>query len=263
MTQPILLWVIKNTTIYILYDLRFPQCWLWRVPSSGIWRHIVCWAATDVSEEHIASIFRVEGIIQQEPARHSSSISWIVESEALTAVAMKSTIFWDVTPCSSLKVNWRFRGLPPNFTLVSSLAYSSALKMKVICSSETSVDFQWTTQHYISEDSTLYILGCMPVDILNAVRLNSLGNAWIYGLQDWWGAWKNKCEVEIMMTELQCFSHGQGADWVHSNCQCSATNCFHFFLFVYGANRQWTNTSWKTVYLIIQLNWTICTDNDD
>jgi hypothetical protein len=36
---------------------------LLRVSSSVIWRRVVCWVATDVSEEHIASIFRVEEII--------------------------------------------------------------------------------------------------------------------------------------------------------------------------------------------------------
>jgi hypothetical protein len=30
--------------------------------------------------------------------------------EFLTAVVMKSSIFWDITPCSPLKVNWRFGG---------------------------------------------------------------------------------------------------------------------------------------------------------
>jgi hypothetical protein len=30
--------------------------------------------------------------------------------EVLTAVIMKSTIFWDITPCSSLSVNRRFGG---------------------------------------------------------------------------------------------------------------------------------------------------------
>jgi hypothetical protein len=45
--------------------------------------------------------------------------------------------------------------LPPVFTLVSCSTYSSALKMEAICSSETSVDFQRTTLHYILGDSTL------------------------------------------------------------------------------------------------------------
>jgi hypothetical protein len=30
--------------------------------------------------------------------------------EVLTAVVMKSTIFWDITPCSPLKFNRRFGG---------------------------------------------------------------------------------------------------------------------------------------------------------
>jgi hypothetical protein len=30
--------------------------------------------------------------------------------EVLTAVVMKGTIFWDITPCSPLKVNRRFGG---------------------------------------------------------------------------------------------------------------------------------------------------------
>jgi hypothetical protein len=50
------------------------------------------------------------------------------------AVVMKSYIFWDITLCSLLKVNWRFRGT---------------------CSSKMSADFQWTTQHYIPENGTL------------------------------------------------------------------------------------------------------------
>jgi hypothetical protein len=39
------------------------QYYQWRVSSSGMWLRLVCWVATDVSEEHIASIFRVEEII--------------------------------------------------------------------------------------------------------------------------------------------------------------------------------------------------------
>jgi hypothetical protein len=85
--------------------------------------------------------------------------------EVLTAVVMKCTIFWYIAPCSPLKVNRRFRGtcllhllcLPHAFTLVSYSAYSSALKMEAMCSSETPVDFQRTTQLYIPEDSTFHI----------------------------------------------------------------------------------------------------------
>jgi hypothetical protein len=88
--------------------------------------------------------------------------------EVLTAVLMKSTIFWDITPCSPLKDNRHFEGtcrlylqralcLPHAFTLVSCLACSSTLKMKATRSSQTSVDFQRTTRRYIPEDSTLQL----------------------------------------------------------------------------------------------------------
>jgi hypothetical protein len=68
----------------------------------------------------------------------------------LTPVVMMSSVFWDITPCSPLKVD---RVLSPAFTLVSCSAYST-LKMEAICSSETSVDFQRTKRRYIPEDST-------------------------------------------------------------------------------------------------------------
>jgi hypothetical protein len=57
---------------------------------------------------------------------------------------MKSTVFWDII---------RNQLFPPVFNLVSCLAYSLMLKMEAIYSSETSVNFQWTTRRYIPEDS--------------------------------------------------------------------------------------------------------------
>jgi hypothetical protein len=91
---------------------------------------------------------------------------------------MKSTVFWDIMPCSPLKVKRRFGGtnclhlqgqrirrarnqselsLPPAFTLVSCSAYSSTLKIEAICSSQTSVYFQQMTRRYIPEYSTLQL----------------------------------------------------------------------------------------------------------
>jgi hypothetical protein len=46
------------------------------------------------------------------------------------------------------------------FMLVSCLAYSLSLKMEVTCSTETSVDFQWTTHCYIPGDRTLHDNDC-------------------------------------------------------------------------------------------------------
>jgi hypothetical protein len=91
--------------------------------------------------------------------------------EVFTEVVMKSSIFWDITSCSPLKVNGSFGGtcrlhlqgrkvswernqresLSPAFTLVSCSAYSSALKMEAICSSETTGDFKRTTWRYIQK----------------------------------------------------------------------------------------------------------------
>jgi hypothetical protein len=60
---------------------------------------------------------------------------------------------WNKRPLS-LKQTVRL-SLPLVFTLVSCSPYSSTVKMKAICSPETSVDFQRTTRRCIPEDSTL------------------------------------------------------------------------------------------------------------
>jgi hypothetical protein len=61
--------VLDSCHFYLCYSvfIRDPilsgQYFARRVSSSGIWRRVVSWVATDVSEEHIASILRVEEII--------------------------------------------------------------------------------------------------------------------------------------------------------------------------------------------------------
>jgi hypothetical protein len=85
----------------------------------------------------------------------------------------KSCIFWNITPCSPLKVSRRFGGscchhllgrrisqasislLATCFTLFSYMA-SSILKMEATCSSEMSVDFQQITWHCIPDDRNLH-----------------------------------------------------------------------------------------------------------
>jgi hypothetical protein len=89
---------------------------------------------------------------------------------------MKSSVFWDETPCSQLKFKRRFGGQyslylqrrsisqvarsmwqeKQNISQISCLAYSSILKMEVTCSSEISVDFQRTTWRCIPEDRTFH-----------------------------------------------------------------------------------------------------------
>jgi hypothetical protein len=83
-------------------------------------------------------------------------------------VDIKSFIFWDITPCSPFKANWRFGG---TFRLhLQSRTVSQARnqresrwqadEMEATCSTETSVDFQRTTRRYIPEDRTLRYHRC-------------------------------------------------------------------------------------------------------
>jgi hypothetical protein len=95
----------------------------------------------------------------------------------LNRFLLKSSIYWDITLSSPLKFNWCISqtccfqlqgwrisqarnqheaGSKQCFMLVSCLSYSLTLKMEVICSSGTSVDFQWTTWWYVPEDRTIH-----------------------------------------------------------------------------------------------------------
>jgi hypothetical protein len=88
---------------------------------------------------------------------------------------MKSSIFWDRTPCSPLKVNRRFvgtychhnHGLKVSYvrTLLVPKCWFLALilKMEATCSSETSADFQRATRHYIPLERTLQIKIFFPL----------------------------------------------------------------------------------------------------
>jgi hypothetical protein len=87
---------------------------------------------------------------------------------------MKNFVFWDIMPCSPLKVDRCYGGtsrlhlqgrrisqarnklevgalLASCFKLVSFLAYSSTLKVEATFFSETSVEFQHMTLRYIPE----------------------------------------------------------------------------------------------------------------
>jgi hypothetical protein len=56
-------------------------------------------------------------------------------------VLEKRSIFWDIMSCRPVKINrWLGETCSP---------ISSATKMKATCSSETPVDFRWTTWRYI------------------------------------------------------------------------------------------------------------------
>jgi hypothetical protein len=94
-----------------------------------------------------------------------------VEFEVLTAVVMKSSIFWDITPCSPLKVK---RVSRENVASIQGRRISQARnqiesrwqaepstgKKEATFSSETLVDFQRNTQRYIAGDRTLQWDAC-------------------------------------------------------------------------------------------------------
>jgi hypothetical protein len=75
---------------------------------------------------------------------------------------MKFIIFWDITPCSPFSVNRRFGG---TYLSQSHLftrwffcsAYSSILKIKATCSSETSVDIK-RLHGFITQKIVLFII---------------------------------------------------------------------------------------------------------
>jgi hypothetical protein len=83
---------------------------------------------------------------------------------------MKSSVFWDITACSAVKVNlcivWAYclylqdrrvsqTIFEPEASSKQSLLYSFTLKVEAIQSSETSADLHETIWRYIPEDRTL------------------------------------------------------------------------------------------------------------
>jgi hypothetical protein len=83
-------------------------------------------------------------------------VSWLAGFEVLTAVVMKSIIFWDITRCSPLEVSRRFGGtcrLHLQGRRISQArnqreAGGKQIKMVETWSSKTSADFQRTTWGY-------------------------------------------------------------------------------------------------------------------
>jgi hypothetical protein len=72
--------------------------------------------------------------------------SYCVGFEVLTAVVMKSSIVWDITPCSPLKVNRRFGG-----------TCCLHLHGRRISQASRAKQLQRTTRRYIPEYRTLFV----------------------------------------------------------------------------------------------------------
>jgi hypothetical protein len=75
-------------------------------------------------------------------------------------VIKTSSMLWDMTPCSVVKVKTHFseEHIAYIFKTEEKAMQESSMKQassKKTCSSETSVDFQLTTRHYTPEGRTL------------------------------------------------------------------------------------------------------------
>jgi hypothetical protein len=106
------------------------------------------------------TVARVYYVIPAIPVSLSSSPYIIFGTDYI----LKSSIFWDIKPCSSLKVKLHF-GVTRIRTCyllhaVPYLAHSSTMKKEAICSSETLAVLQQTMRHYISEDRILHSHHC-------------------------------------------------------------------------------------------------------
>jgi hypothetical protein len=105
-------------------------------------------------------------------------------------VVVKSSILWYVTPCSRLKINWRFGGTcrlhlqGRRITQVRNQKVASraiwlcwlffdAEDEGPACSSKTPVEFQPTKRHHISEDRTRYFKWTVPTFKFRRPNLSS------------------------------------------------------------------------------------------
>jgi hypothetical protein len=126
---------------------------------AGLYKgHNVCWTSS-----HFQDLWQ-----RITCNRNTCTTDWGVDWAQISSwcriwgvVVLKTTIFWDITPCSPLRINRHF-GRTYCLHLLASCshagpcsAYFLTLKMEAICSSERSVDSRRTTWHYIPEDGTL------------------------------------------------------------------------------------------------------------
>jgi hypothetical protein len=108
-----------------------------------------------------------------------------VGCEILMPMVMKSSVFWDITPCRSLKVNRRsgehvasvlsvvesakqetsMKQIANRALITACLACPLTLK-ETVCAPKASVDIQHTPRFYIREGRTLL---CVYFELLNII----------------------------------------------------------------------------------------------
>jgi hypothetical protein len=132
-------------------------------------------------------------IPQEHQRRHDFSLENNQKTVAFqipTAVAVKSSVFWDIPSCGLVKVNRHFGGtyrLHLQGRRVSQaaskqslpdagfcIAYTSTLKMEAECPCETSVDFHRTTRRYITVDRTLQPKSASQIKSISSKKKKTL-----------------------------------------------------------------------------------------
>jgi hypothetical protein len=88
--SPVSILVIILINIRI-YDNAMHYFYSWRVSSSGIWRRVVRCVATDVSEEHRASIFRVKEKSSKPTSKQVATLKMEALCSSETSVATQRT----------------------------------------------------------------------------------------------------------------------------------------------------------------------------
>jgi hypothetical protein len=145
-----------------------PSCWLaWPTLRPWRWRLHVSPNVVKRLPEYTAS-FPENSNLYSHRYQNLKSNRVCIYNEDLTAVVMKTIIFWDITPCSSLSVNRCFGGTYRPHLQSRKNKLNKTLKMEAICSSQTSFDTQRTTGRYIPEDGTLQSLYLSLVTLTTA-----------------------------------------------------------------------------------------------
>jgi hypothetical protein len=117
-----------------------------------------------IPQYHIVVLCAVTHCVYQFETRVCNVVSDLgfhLGFEVVTQVVTKNYIFCDIIPCNSLRDSRRFGGTycphhhSRRISRERNQLESSWQTKPLLCSSETSVDFQRTTRHCIPEDRTL------------------------------------------------------------------------------------------------------------
>jgi hypothetical protein len=78
-------------------EQRIQRTWFLRVLSSGIQCHAVHWKSTNVSEEHVASIFKIKEQAKQETSRSGQQAELVSCSSFSSTLKMEATCSFETS----------------------------------------------------------------------------------------------------------------------------------------------------------------------